>query len=588
MKRTKLMASLLAVLMLMMALTTTMVSAEEITPTAKVTIKNDPSSTATSISGVSFALYKVFDVTVIEATDIESESIEYTIDEDFMGFFEDDDVLGEYTGTDDNELAIYTNEALEYINSFKTYDDNGELLTNTMADLVVLLMEYIETNGTAYETATGTSPTIVSEVEYIQSEAVDYGYYLIVDTDTTAAEGGIVPAGSLVTVPGTASDGTFSADVTIDMKGSMPEINKEVWHNDITNSSNDVSPTYGTTGSWDEVADYQIGDIIEYRITATVPTDLRGYTEDYTYIVTDTLSDGLEFIDGSLGIYTSANLDSSTNMVSSGLHSITYNDGYIFQIDFDMYDISQTDAFEGLTTFYIYYQARVTAAAEVANDYESNVVSLEYSNNPYDLYSTGEIEDTVYSYTFDLDILKTAGDGMTPLADAKFALYEVTYENDSQVLTQIYLTLDTDTEDLENLSQTYFPDNGTATSENGIIETNDSGEFDIIGLDDATTYMLKEISAPDGYNIADPVTFVIYAEYDDASGVPTPTLSTSEGSFSLSESGLYGTIVNTSNQLLPSTGGIGTTIFYVAGGAVMLAAIVIYIVNRKKTTVKYK
>lgn len=594
MKKMKFLASFLAVLMVLMSFTTMMASAANTEEkTATITIKNDPSTTGTSIQGISFSLYKVFDLAVSYETDV-TESIEYTIDVDFYDFFADKlgISLADYTtqykaandgATDANAKAAYQNEALEYINSFKTYTENGDVESNTMSTLVVYLMEYIEDKTVTPEDTTGSSPTVVADVQYTTSAEVDYGYYLVIDSDATAATGGIVPAGSLVTVPGR-TDGILYDDVTIDMKGSMPDINKEVWHNDITNTDADVSPTYGTSGSWDTVADYQIGDIIEYRITATVPNDLRGYSSDtYTYIVTDTLSSGIEFVDGSLGIYTSANLDSTTNMVSSELHKITYDtDGYTFQIDFDMYSISQLEAFSGYHTFYIYYKGIVTEDAVIANNYESNTVSLKYSNNPYDESSTGTITDTVYSYTFDLDILKTAGDGTTPLGDAQFALYEVTYSGGDQVLTQIYLTLDTDTENYETAPQIYYTTLAAASSTAGIITTNASGEFDIRGLDDQTTYMLKEISAPEGYNVADPVTFMITASYSDVDGVPTPTLSASDTSLATSGSGLYGTIVNTSNQLLPSTGGAGVVAFYVVGGVIMLAAVIILIAKRKK------
>lgn len=594
MKKTKLLASLLVILMLTMTLSSVMVSAAvPENDTAKVTIQNDSNTTAVSINGIAFSLYKVFDLAIEDATEDSSESILYTVNEDFIGFF--DDALGksldEYkadTSTYEDEDAAeqaYHQAALDYVDAHKVYDDAGNVTSNTMAELVAALRLYILADEDITPvTTTGTTATSTNGIEVITSEEVSYGYYLILDSDSTAEEDGIVPAGSLVTVPGKATDGTMSADVTVTMKGSIPTMNKEVWHNDIENTNDDTSPTYGTSGSWDTVSDYQIGDTIEYRITATIPSDLRGYSSDtYEYIISDTLSEGIEIVANSVQIYTSPTF-SSTSLVESDYHSITYgttDDEPTFVIDFDVYGISEDIILDGIETFYIYYKAVVTEDALIATDYETNVATLVYSNNPYDSTSYGEIKDTVYTYTFDLDVLKTEGDGVTPLAGAQFALYEVTGDVLNQTITQVYLALDTDTDDTIG-PQTYYPVNQAASSTTGIITTNASGDFNIIGLDDETTYMLKEIQAPDGFNTIDPITFVIHAEYKEVGGVPVPTITTTGTEFSADTSGLFGTIINTSNQLLPSTGGMGTTIFTIVGAIFMVSAVILLIAKRRK------
>lgn len=610
MKKSKVLASFLAVLMLMMSLTTMVSAANVDNDTATVTIQNNSSTTGVSISGVAFNLYRVFDLVIVDANPDEeiSESITYSVADEFTDFFDGvlDKTLAEYTvdiGTgktyenEDDAILAYNNAALEYVNDCKTYGDDGSVETNTMAELVADLRSYIldeDNSGTSPiepTSTTGKTASNTNGVETITSAEVAYGYYLILDADGTTENGGVVPTGSLVTVPGLATDGTRSADVTVVMKGSIPEMNKEVWHNDIDNTDGDKSPLYDTAGSWDTVSDYQINDTIEYRITATIPSDLRGYTskESYTYTITDTLSAGLEIDEGSVKIYTSPTL-SESSLVAGGYHVVTYGqdvDNFTFTIDFDMYGIVNDTSLDGIEEFYIYYTATVSDEAVIDKNYESNTATLTYSNNPYDETSFGEIESTVYTYTFDVDILKTSGDGVTALEGAVFALYEVSGEGVSQQLTQIYLELDTTTE--TDAAQVYYPVSQEASSEVGVITTNESGEFDIFGLDDATTYMLKEIKAPTGFNAVDPITFMIQASYDTTGGgVPVLTVSTTGTDFSTDGSGLYGTIINTSNQLLPSTGGIGTTIFYIAGGVIMVAAVVLLIVKRKKTTVRYK
>lgn len=589
------MASLLVVVMLVMTMSTTLVNAAvPENDTAKIIIQNDTNSTSISMNGIAFALYQVFDLAIEDADDDSEESIQYTVNEDFEDFFNEvlekslaDYVLEVGTTYTDEEAAIqaYNQAALDYVNACKVYDDEGSVLTNTMAELVEALRVYALKEKVTPTTTTGTTVTVKNGVEENSSEEVPYGYYLVIDADSTEEDAGFVPAGSLITVPGRDADSTMSADVTISMKGSVPTMDKEVWHNDIENEDSDVSPTYGTQGSWDDVSDYQIGDVIEYRITATIPSDLRGYSaKTYIYTISDMLSEGIEIVENSVKIYTSPTLASSSE-VEGGYHSTTYgtqDDEPTFVIDFQMYEIYDDPALDGVEEFYIYYKAVVTEDAAIATDYETNTATLIYSNNPYDSDSYGKIEDTVYTYTFDLDILKTEGDGVTPLEGAKFALYEVTGEASNQTITQIYLALDTETDDWENSPQVYYTVNQAASSSSGIITTNKSGEFDIVGLDDQTTYMLKEIEAPDGYNEIDPITFVIEADYKTVSGIPVPSISSKGTDFSTDGSGLFGTIINTSNLLLPSTGGMGTTLFTIIGGSIMLGAAVLLVVKRKR------
>ncbi|MFI3173189.1 MAG: isopeptide-forming domain-containing fimbrial protein, partial [Eubacteriales bacterium] len=479
--------------------------------------------------------------------------------------------------------------ALDYVNAQKVTDETGTVTVNDMADLVTELRAYVLEEGITPETTTAAvTSTTGAGVEHVTSDPVTDGYYLIIDAEATSDDSGIVPAGSLVTVPGRATDGSLSANVTITMKGSLPSINKEVWHDDLANVSGDNSPLVGTSGSWDTVADYEIGDTIEYRITATIPSDLRGYTSDtYTYIISDTLSEGLTLNYDSITLYADASL-SSNSKVSGDYHKIDSNGISYFTMDVDVVAMKSNTSLASVTEFYIYYTATVTSDAVIATDYESNTVSLEYSNNPYDAESTDEIEDIVYSYTFDLDILKTEGDGVTGLAGATFALYEMAYgDSDS---TQLYLELDTDKSKETGIATYYISTSGTASSEDGIITTQDAtagfetGRFIINGLNDATAYVLMEIDAPEGYNAVDPMYFTINATYTEVNGIPTPSLSVSQtnADFSITSSGLSGTVINTSSALLPETGGMGTTIFMIVGGIMMLGAVTLLVVKRKR------
>ena len=110
----------------------------------------------------------------------------------------------------------------------------------------------------------------------------------------------------------------------------------------------------------------------------------------------------------------------------------------------------------------------------------------------------------------------------------------------------------------------------------------EAGNITIEGLDDETSYYLYETKAPDGYNaLQDPVTFKISASYNDdgstnAAGSPTVTVGEGQASTTLSTD-----IKNNSGTELPETGGIGTTIFYVVGGILVIGAAVLLITRRR-------
>ncbi|MFI3206664.1 MAG: isopeptide-forming domain-containing fimbrial protein, partial [Clostridia bacterium] len=425
-----------------------------------------------------------------------------------------------------------------------------------------------------------------SSSETLTAVDVDLGYYVVFDSlaiDGEVSETDAVTNGSLVTIPGRATDGSLTDDVTISLKGNMPEIEKEIWHNDLTNVSGDNSPTLGTTGSWDEVADYQIGDTVEFRLTVTIPSDLKAY-DDYDYTIIDTLSDGLEF-NNDIKIYVDSEL---ITQVDGQLHKTTYGDltdessenDYTFKMDFDMINIKE--GYPSQKVFYVYYTATVLEDTNIYTDYEQNNAVLEFSNNPYDSTSYGKSEDDVYGYTFEIDITKTKGDGVTALADATFALYETTTVDNILTYHQIYLAKSTDN-DLE--VDTFYPSTGSASDTEGnyagVITTGDTGKFAITGLDDATEYVLVELDAPEGFNIADPVMINIKATYaDNDKGIPTPSLTVSGSTDSLDI-----TIINTSANLLPETGGIGTTVFTITGIVIMLGALaILFLIKTKKTS----
>lgn len=200
------------------------------------------------------------------------------------------------------------------------------------------------------------------------------------------------------------------------------------------------------------------------------------------------------------------------------------------------------------------YSATLNEKAVIAGEGNPNETWLVYGDNNH------TEKDTTRTYTWQMDVLKyTMKDNKeTPLAGAKFVLYKTVDGKNLYALAD------------GNNKITGWTEN---ESEATMFETPNNGRFSIIGLD-AGTYYLKEIEAPAGYNmLKDPIEVVITATVDGATNTGTATVTPA----------VDGTVKveNKTGAELPSTGGIGTTIFYVVGGLLVVAAGVL-LVTRKR------
>ncbi len=548
MKKTKLLATILAAVMIIMTLSAGMLAfatdsistyagttPNDGSPNGVFSIENDPAVTGASIIGQQYDLYRIFNATVDE-----DGSVSYTIDVKYVDFFSGTLVNGDGVSVDFTSATELTIDALalQYVRSF----DSSEI--RTIDDLVVDFMAYIEANGLT-ESATTAAAALKSDGSGVENalSSVYYGYYLVL-TKSDPSETQAASAGNLVTI--------VEEFKTISLKITQPSIDKEIYHNELD--------------TWGSVGDNQIGDTVEFKITATLPHTFKGY-DSYEYIVTDTLSAGVTFNDD-VKFFVDADF---TTELDSAYYTALTEDGAIFSYSFDVMAI---DADLGYDYIYIYYTGTLNSDAVVSSDKETNEVTLEYSNNPYDADSRGKDSDIVYEYTFDLDVLKVGEDGVTPLAGATFALYEVDYGNETQIAL-IY----------DDVNDVYYTDaSATASETEGVIVTNDTGVFNIKGLDDATEYVIKEIDAPAGYNAISPMYFTISAAYT-TDGSAITTLVTNNTHISATTDGLSTTIVNTSGATLPETGGIGTTIFTIVGISMMGVAVLFLVAkSRKKLT----
>ncbi|MCD8052127.1 MAG: isopeptide-forming domain-containing fimbrial protein [Clostridiales bacterium] len=303
--------------------------------------------------------------------------------------------------------------------------------------------------------------------------------------------------------------------------------------------------------------DYAVGDDVDFTLTATLPSD---YADFDTYALTfhDTLSSGLSFNEDSVVVKV------GNTVVASGYTLVTegLTDGCSFEVQITDTN-SLVDEDGNAITVSAGSVITVTYTAELTTDattvYQTNTAYLEYSNNPNesgDGYTSTTPEDKTYVVNFTVTVDKVDENG-DALEGAGFTLYK------------------------------YDPDNADA-DEDGYVEVGvldasntDGTSFTINGLA-VGKYKLVETTTPAGYNTADDIIFTIDAEATESTtGVTVDTEDVTDFTISTTGTTLSTEVENRSGSSLPSTGGMGTTIFYVVGGVLVAGAVVLLITKKR-------
>lgn len=378
------------------------------------------------------------------------------------------------------------------------------------------------------------------------------GYYLI--KNTSVGEGEVFTDYILRVV----------GDVTVNPKSGKPTLDKQIRHNE--------------TGLWGVVGDNQIGDTVEFRTLTTVPI-VSGYTQ-YTYAIHDEMSAGL-----TSNVRSNEDVTIKVNdetVLDKNYYTVTVDEVNTnkFTVTVDVLNAIKDGKMVEGNTLYTYYTGILNEKAKVYNDgKQDNKAYLEYSNNPHDNKTTNKTpEKVVYDWTFKMGVKKVDGADGTPLTDAKFVLSKNgncslgTIGDDGTPST---------TTDLINLiensdgSYTVAP----AGYNGSVVNVMTAGDITINGLDDATVYYLYETKAPAGYNrLTAAVRFEITATYSDAGDNCTSVTATVNNDV---QSSVSVNVRNNKGSTLPSTGGIGTTIFYVIGGGLMAVAAVLLVTKKR-------
>ena len=343
------------------------------------------------------------------------------------------------------------------------------------------------------------------------------------------------------------SIGTTDPNAVIREKNSKPTIEKEVYEGDTLGYSNDAG----------------IGDTVKFQtrihVTDGNPTN---------YVLHDTMSNGLKFNEKSVtvllirdpktgGSNYSGNLTPGTDyeLVTSTSDTCTFEIKFLKPLK--PYDYIQVD-----------YSATVTSDAVIGTTGNDNKAVLTYGNN-----STTTESSTTKTYVWEMGVRKFANlggdDTNHALADAEFQLYKK--DGDTQKYAKF---VETSTTSVYKL--TGWTNNATEAIK---VKTPANGNITFEGLD-AGTYYLEETKAPVGYNkLTAPITVVI-----DRGTLPTVASQTISYTVKYGDTTAADHVVRVENKAgveLPSTGGMGTTLFYVIGGGLMVAAIVLLVTKKR-------
>lgn len=424
-------------------------------------------------------------------------------------------------------------------------------------------------------------------------------------------------------------------DVNVTSKSSAPTVVKKVKENSDTGSDYKWGHAEGMLDEdYNDIADYNIGDDVPFKLYGTLPSTYADY-EHYYYKFTDNLGSEFTLADNA-SFKISVNGNEVVTLQLNGKKAYDYSkDTDIFidasdnsNISITIEDIKQIapNASDVITVEYV---AKLNNTATIGLDGQVNGVKLDYSNNPNIEYNpkTGDEEendktkpeypkdtkddketeetgstpwDGVIVFTYGIDIDKVKEDNTTKLANAKFAIYKEKQITDTTT-AKVYLAVDEKTGAIKELA--VIPSKDIIGAEHGVWVSDADNNIEIRGLD-AGTYYIEELDAPSGYNaLKEDIKFNIsptimserqnWIYSSDKSTAKDALTNLSIGYASVSDTEFvdagataetgYGTvkIVNKKGSELPSTGGIGTKIFYLGGGC-MVAVAGIFLITKKR------
>ena len=438
-------------------------------------------------------------------------------------------------------------------------------------------------------------------------EGLPAGYYLVKDSlQEDDNQTGQVLSDYIVQVLG---------NVTMEPKDSgIPTLEKKVAEEGKGNEGKyNQDGGYGTY--YNDVADWNIGDSVPFKLIASMPdaAEIAAY-DTYSYTFHDTLDPGLTLEQKAGEDQTTfAIYFVNTKNEDPRAEGFQYLDAAKYDVNIDAETNSFTIAIDDLKTLMvttaggqqipatnydyivIFYDAVLNANAEIGLPGNENTAYLEFSNNPNG-DGTGRTEDDkVIVFTYELDGTKVDGETQAALQNAQFVLLngaksEAAMVENGKVTGWAKVATEAAAGDVQ-MPGTYEEWVERYGDQNVILTSAADGIFKIAGLDDGT-YYLREIQAPNGYNLLEnDVELVITADtangQDWNSGIATDaltglTIAVNDGELQPgnTDTGVVNvTVENNGGATLPETGGMGTTLFYIIGGLLVVGAGILLVVR---------
>lgn len=396
-------------------------------------------------------------------------------------------------------------------------------------------------------------------------------------------------------------------DTAITPKKDVPTVDKK-----ILDDADAVSGEIKTTDKWKDVADSQIGQEVNYKLTGTIASNYATFST-YAYKFTDVLSGGLDYVDGSVEVY--ALKDGAYTTIDASKYDVAWANNTLtvdFKVDGTKKGLKDVDGLTADTKIVVFYRAKLNGSAVIGNSTDDskggnpNTVTLTYSNNPYTESTGTTIGDTVADFAFKLNLIKVDQGTEKGLAGAVFTIQSHDANTNGQ-----YVASKADTtagvvagQLVPDVDANNLPDYVKFTS-------GDNGLIAVSGLD-AGSYTVTEVSTPDDskYTKADPFTFTITPTYDKTSMKVTGLKAEpseddanrtdiafcklddvtgdnvlqkdGDAQFDVNKGEIIVFVGNTKSVGLPLTGLNGVTFTWIAGGAVLCIGVAHLIRSRKQ------
>lgn len=458
------------------------------------------------------------------------------------------------------------NNSDDFLNKLREADHIGPLFTNAKSaqEVLAVISQWHDSDDDSiafarfvchYLYSNDANPTYVVRAgsNALTIPEAKAGYYLFVDTTDFSKDDSYHSYNSFLLM---VTKGNWNVPIT--PKAEKPTVEKKVYDN----------PDGTSTGGFGSSADHAINEKFQFQLTATLPDSTNrayDYYDKYSVIFHDTLSEGITY-DGPYSVVIKSN-DITYTITDPSKYTIN-TDKLDSQNYFEVEIPDVKTCVAGLdlnkgATITVTYTAHLNEKASVntAGGGTSNInkVYLTYSNNPQDESSIGKTPEStpVYVYTYQLSNTKRQNTVDGPaLAGAGFKLY-----SDAECNNEVGLYQE---------GEFYYPIKDATGKKAVEMISGANGQFNVKGLD-AGTYYLKETITPAGYDTCGVTPVTIKADHSGNDQV------------NLEGSNLTNDIVNikAGGITLPSTGGIGTTLFYVVGGGLMVAAIVLLVTKKR-------